>query len=504
MGRPLPLFDRAEAARERIALETPSGSFSRAWLLQQAAAGAACLLDGRSDLREARVAFLTERDESYVATQWAIWRAGGIAVPLCDSHADPEIEYVLDDAGAAVVVVSPGHSARIGRLTGRRGIRLLTTRDLSVAGPCPSEPWWLSVQDPLSRRAMMIYTSGTTGRPKGVVTTHANLKAQCESLVQAWAWTADDVVLQVLPLHHVHGIVNVVYCALWSGARCRMLPRFDARVCWEAIAQGGITLLMAVPTIYSKLIAAYEALPPGAQRRASDGCRAMRLMVSGSAALPQTVLERWRQISGHVLLERYGMTEIGMALGNPLRGERRPGYVGVPMPGMEVRIVDDAGVPVGEGAVGEIEVRGPQVFREYWGRPEATCEAFRDGWFRTGDVAVVEDGYVRILGRSSVDIIKSGGYKISALEIEEVLRDHPAVLECAVVGVDDPEWGERVCAVVVLRPGSTLDLAALRAFARDRLASYKLPSRLDIVPELPRNTLGKVLKPELRSMLSEG
>jgi malonyl-CoA/methylmalonyl-CoA synthetase len=228
-------------------------------------------------------------------------------------------------------------------------------------------------------------------------------------------------------------------------------------------------------------------------------------MVSGSAALPVSVFERWQAISGHALLERYGMTEIGMALGNPLRGERRPGTVGQPLPGVAVRLVDDAGADVRqEGQPGEIWVRGDGVFKEYWRRPDATRAAFRDGWFLTGDTAVVERGYHRILGRSSVDIIKTGGFKVSALEIEEVLRAHPAVADCAVVGVDDPEWGQRVCAAVVLRACAVLDLAALRGWARERIAIYKVPTRLRLLDTLPRNAMGKVTKPEVQRLFAGG
>jgi len=306
----------------------------------------------------------------------------------------------------------------------------------------------------------------------------------------------------VLPLHHVHGIVNVLTCALWAGARCDMAPQFDAERVWERIAAGDLTLFMAVPTVYGKLIGAWEAAPPERRGAWSAGCAPprLRLMVSGSAALPVQTLERWREITGHVLLERYGMTEIGMALSNPLQGERRPGFVGSPLPGVEVRLVDDAGEPVPPGTPGEIEVRGPGVFLEYWRRPEATGAAFRLEWFRTGDVAVVEDGAYRILGRKSVDIIKTGGYKVSALEIEEVLRTHPAVAECAVVGVEDAEWGERISAAVELRGEGELTLPALQSWARERLAPYKLPRALRCVSALPRNALGKVMKPEVAKL----
>jgi malonyl-CoA/methylmalonyl-CoA synthetase len=224
----------------------------------------------------------------------------------------------------------------------------------------------------------------------------------------------------------------------------------------------------------------------------------MRLMVSGSAALPVPTLDRWHSLTGHVLLERYGMTEIGMALSNPLHGRRVPGHVGAPLPDVEVRIVNEGGTPVEAGVAGELEVRGPAVFLEYWRRTEETARAFHDGWFRTGDVACVDDGVYRLLGRTSVDIIKTGGYKVSALEIEEVVRGHPSVADCAVVGVPDADWGERVSAAVELRPGCALSLAELQAWARTRLAPYKVPKALTCVVSLPRNTMGKVVKPALK------
>jgi len=221
--------------------------------------------------------------------------------------------------------------------------------------------------------------------------------------------------------------------------------------------------------------------------------------VSGSAALPVRTLERWRSITGQTLLERYGMTEIGMALSNPLHGNRRPGFVGVPLPRVQVRLVDEAGRDVPPGTPGEIMVRGGGVFLEYWGRAEETRAAFRDGWFCTGDVAVLEDGAYRILGRSSVDLIKTGGYKVSALEIEEVLRTHPEILECAVVGIADAEWGQRVAAAVEVRGGS-LELEELKDWAKQWLAPYKIPRSLRVVPALPRNAMGKVVKSDVASL----
>ena len=247
------------------------------------------------------------------------------------------------------------------------------------------------------------------------------------------------------------------------------------------------------------LIAAWEAAAPAKQRAMTQACAKLRLMISGSAALPVSVLEKWRAISGHTLLERYGMTEIGMGLSNPLHGSRRPGHVGTPLPGVDVRLVDEEGRAVAPGTPGEIEVRGPGVFKEYWQKPEATEAAFRDGWFRTGDVAVVEDGSYRILGRSSVDIIKTGGEKVSALEIEEVLLTHPQIAECA-WSASRMRVGERVAVAVVTRGDIELTLADLRVWARERLAVYKLPARLLLLDGLPRNAMGKVIKPEVAQL----
>jgi malonyl-CoA/methylmalonyl-CoA synthetase len=314
--------------------------------------------------------------------------------------------------------------------------------------------------------------------------------------VQAWAWRPSDRLLLVLPLHHVHGIINGLGSALAVRATCEILPSFDADTVWARLSSGEITVFTAVPTIYSKLIAAWDAAP-ALQAARSAGVRGLRLMMSGSAALPVHVLERWREISGHTLLERYGMTEIGMALSNPLEGERRPGSVGQPLPGVDVHLVDEEGIEVADGTPGELEIRGANVFHEYWQRPEETAAAFRNGWFRTGDMAVLENGSYRLLGRTSVDIIKTGGFKVSALEIEEVLRTHPAVAECAVVGVNDPEWGERVSAAVELKPGASLSLDDLQRWAKAILAPYKVPRALAPVNALPRNAMGKVVKPQV-------
>jgi malonyl-CoA/methylmalonyl-CoA synthetase len=499
MSSGIPIVERAVAHAQRLALIDDHGEMTYAQLLDASARAATCMLDGARDLDGARVAFLTPPGIDYVVAQWGIWRAGGIAVPLCTMHPPPELQYVVDDADADLIIAHPEFQDVLAPIASGRGARLLSTTDLTDVDPGP-----LPELDG-DRGAMLIYTSGTTGKPKGALSTHAILAAQIRSVVAAWEWNPRDRILHVLPLHHLHGILNLLCAALWSGAACEFLPRFDAARVWQRIARShDLTLFMAVPTIYARLTRAYDTASENEQKAMREGCRRLRLMVSGSAALPVPTLERWREISGHTLLERYGMTEIGMGLGNPLHGERRPGHVGTPFPGVEVRLVDEAGAPVADGEPGRIEVRGPGVFAGYWRRPEATREVFTaDGWFKTGDVAVHDDGAYRILGRESVDILKTGGFKVSALEIEEVLRTHPAIDECAVVGIADPEWGQRVAAAVVLHAGASLQLDALRQWGKARLAHYKVPTRLRCESELPRNALGKVQKPAVARLFDD-
>ena len=490
----LTLISRAERQGGRSAVVDSRGSFTYKDLLDASSDVAAALLAGRKDLQQDRVAFLVTPGFPWVAVLWGIWRAGGVAVPLPLNSAKTELEYLIDDIQASTLLFDASAETLLALSAEARGIRPLSC-DQALACHSAELPEIAS-----ERRAMILYTSGTTSRPKGVVTTHATIAAQIVSLVDAWDWSSVDRIVLFLPLHHVHGIINVVSCALWSGATCEMLPRFDAHAVWERIAAGNLTLFMAVPTIYVKLIAAWDASSPERRAVLSQACARLRLMVSGSAALPVSTLERWKEISGHTLLERYGMTEIGMALSNPLRGERVPGSVGTPLPSVEVQLVGESGELVVPGTPGEIEVRGPSAFTEYWGKPDATRGAFRDGWFRTGDTAVVENGVYRILGRTSIDILKTGGHKVSALEIEETLRQHPAVAECAVVGVPDLEWGERVAAALVLHDGTSLDLPSLRAWAKEFLAAHKLPSRLLVLDALPRNAMGKVVKPAVAIM----
>ncbi|KAI8491118.1 Acyl-CoA synthetase member 3, mitochondrial [Branchiostoma belcheri] len=403
----------------------------------------------------------------------------------------------------------------------------------SNAGECVDILLDLGSRSWKDRDAMIIYTSGTTGRPKGVLTTHRNLQAQVDAMVESWEWSPTDVLLHVLPLHHVHGVVNCLMCPLAAGAMVTMMEQFSAENAWKALLSASLlsqwsdsvsprmNVFMAVPTVYAKMIEHYDKhyTKPRVRDYVRAVCREkVRLMVSGSAALPQPIMERWEEITGHRLLERYGMTEVGMALSNPLHGDRRAGTVGKPLPGVEVRIVQQTSAagsqdrtvvaqgnhsytqvfPGLEEREGELLVKGPGVFKQYWNRPDATTDAFtQDGWFKTGDTAVLRDGYFSILGRTSVDIIKSGGYKISALDVERHLLAHDGIADCAVVGVSDMTWGQRVAAILVLREGASLSLGELKDWGKDRMPSYIIPSEIKIVPVLPRNAMGKVNKKDL-------
>lgn len=492
-----PIVSRAHAHSDAIALRTGAREYSYRELLGQSASVARTLLDDAEDLHEARVAFLLPAGFEYTATQWGIWRAGGMAVPLSLSATVPELEYAISDSESGYVVVSRVYADRVREICQRLHQRLIAAEDIEpradVELPLPS----LSP----SRRAMILYTSGTTSKPKGVVSTHANIEAQIKSLVEAWKWQPEDSIPLFLPLHHIHGIINVMSCALWTGATIETFAQFDMKAILDRVADRSYSVFMAVPTIYVKMIQALDAMPDGDRARVVSGFAQMRLMISGSAALPASVHEAWTRLTGQKLLERYGMTEIGMALSNPYDGERMPGMVGQPLPGVELRLHSEAGQPVTEdGKPGEIQVRGPAVFTEYWNRDEATAASFDGGWFRTGDIAVRENGYYRIMGRQSVDIIKSGGYKLSALEIEAVLLEHESIRECAIVGVPDDTWGEAVAAAIVVHEDDRIDPEELRAWCRERMSKYKIPKRLAVVDALPRNAMGKVTKPAVSKL----
>jgi malonyl-CoA/methylmalonyl-CoA synthetase len=489
------LLQNAEKFKERVAIRSNGESYTYERLLIEARRIATQLLDGEKDLNEARVAFLIQPGFDYVSTQWGIWLAGGIAVPLCVKHPLPSIEYVIKDTAASIIVLEEEFDSLLTPLKSIPGLQFISTKHFAgISGDLPDiEP---------SRRAMILYTSGTTGSPKGVVSTHLNIETQIATLTTSWEWSQEDHILNVLPLHHVHGIINALSCALWSGACCAFLTKFNPKDIFDIFCKKEVNLFMAVPTIYYKLIAYWMELPEAAQEKISSALKGFRLMVSGSAALPISVLEKWKLISGHTLLERYGMTEMGMAISNPYQGERKPGYIGQALPQVTVRLVDENNDLVNPGKAGEIHVKGPNVFKEYWNKPKATTDTFTsDGWFKTGDIAVFENGSYKILGRNSVDIIKSGGYKISALEIEEILRMHPKIKDCGVVGIPDEEWGEIIGASLILSEDK-IDTKGLNDWLKEKLPGYKIPRKFIFQNDLPRNVMGKVTKNELKKLFN--
>ena len=480
---------------DKVALVERDHAFTYAQVERRIVQFASGLLAGRSDLEEARIAFLIPAGVDYVTALHGVWRAGGIAIPLNVASAESEWEHCLTSAGVTQVIVDEQTLGGIEDLCDRLSVRIATVSDTLTDSVSP-----LPELSP-ARRAMIVFTSGTTSKPKGAVTTHGNIAAQIETLVTAWEWQADDVIPLFLPLHHVHGIINVLSCALWAGATVHAMPKLDLAALCSQVAADTFSVFMAVPTIYVKLIDHLQTLEDGEVEGVSEGFANMRLNVSGSAACPVEVFEEWRDLTGQVLLERYGMTEIGMGLSNPYRGERRPGYVGRALPNVAVQLVDEeGGVVTGEGAPGEIRIQSPTVFLEYWDNAEATEASFSDGWFCTGDIAVIEDGYYRIMGRSSVDIIKSGGYKLSALEIENKLLAHPDIAEVAVVGIKDRTWGEAVAAVVALKGDGDMRVEDLKSWCDGKLSSYKVPKQLWVVDALPRNAMGKVVKPSLKPL----
>ena len=449
------------APSPRAAIVDDRGTSTYDQLLDRArrAAGALGPLAGR------RVALLVAQDADWVVAFLGTLLAGGVAVPLSPAYPPAELAWFCDDSGADTAIVSAEHAARAAALA--PGRRVLAPADLE--GP--------PLECPQLGPALILYTSGTTGRPKGAILSHANLATQAALLRDAWGITAEDRLLHALPLHHLHGICVALVTALAAGASVRMLPRFDAARVVAELPRA--TVWMAVPTMYHRL----------REHGVGDAACGLRLATSGSAALPVSLASWWRELTGAIPLERFGMTEVGIACSNPLDpAGRRPGSVGRPLPTVETQLVD-----------GELWLRGPSVFAGYHARPGAPFTD--DGWFRTGDVAEQDaDGYVRLLGRTSVDILKSGGEKISALEIEEVFREHPAVAEVAVVGVPDERWGERVVAAVVAC--GPCDAEGLRAWCKERLASYKVPRQVVLVDALPRNAMGKVMKPELSRRLA--
>ncbi|EIE87516.1 hypothetical protein RO3G_12227 [Rhizopus delemar RA 99-880] len=397
----------------------------------------------------------------YVVTLLSIWALGGIAVPICTTHPLPEQIYSVQESQSSLVIGHPVFKDRLDEIIKETKLDFLEVQDV----PVTEQVHISTFSADLDASALIIFTSGTTGKPKGAVLTHRNIDAQASCLTKAWYWSAQDRIHHILPLHHIHGIVNALICSLYCGATVEMYQKFDAAAVWSRWSDPELpklSVFMSVPTVYAKLIQYYKTQDEETQEKLTKACKQFRFMVSGSASLPTTLRNTWRKLSGgQVLLERYGMTEIGMALSQEyVIWERVEGTVGIPLPGVQVRIMsetDNKDITELRDTPGTLQIKGPTVFKEYWQRPEATKKEFtEDGWFITGDVAqrVGQHGYYQILGRSSIDIIKTGGEKVSALEIErELLSCDMGIQDVAVVGIPDPEWGQKVSAVVVMENG---------------------------------------------------
>lgn len=418
--------------------------------------------------------FSAESSLELVIAHVAALRSGIVVVPANTAYREREIAHIVSDARPRAALVDRDDRARWVRAAGSETLVLGPEVDLPDRPPQALDV--AAPEDP----ALIGYTSGTTGSPKGAVLSHANLLAGSESVGLAWRWAPADRLVLALPLFHAHGLCVGLHGTLLAGASAVLLPRFEADAVLDAARERGASMFFGVPTMYHRL----------AQSPRVGELARLRLCVSGSAPLPAELHRSLAERGGQQVLERYGMTETLMLVSNPYDGERRPGSVGFPLPGVELRLSDD-----GEG---EIQVRGANVFAGYWDRPQATAESLVDGWFRTGDLASIDaDGYVTILGRSK-ELIISGGLNVYPREVEEVLLSHPDVAEAAVVGTPSDEWGEVVTAFVV--PASERGTEqSLLAFAAEQLAPFKRPRRLHFVDSLPRNALGKVVKHELAS-----
>lgn len=498
-----------------------------------------------TSLDGARIGIMSKPSAEFVAGIWATWISGAVAVPLALNHPEAEILHVMNDADVSFVMGTEDYQGLLEGIAKRcsahfclipfvpklpmdfRASKVFHSREVKhdSSGILSEEVLTavkkLAVVDG-DKPALIMYTSGTTGKPKGVVHTHRSIAAQVQILMEAWEYTPADRFLHCLPLHHVHGLYNALLAPLYAGAVVDFIPKFSVREVWQrwvesyhsdgSKAEDAITVFTGVPTMYARLLQGYELVGTESQKAAASAARQLRLMMCGSSALPYPVMEQWENITGHRLLERYGMTEFAMALSNPLHGNRKVGTVGKPLPGVQVKIVSQFENNCNKPSIGELYVKSPSMFKEYWRQPQVTKESFADdGYFKTGDTAMMDDdGCFVILGRTSVDILKAGGYKLSALEIEATLLEHPDIAECCVLGLPDTDYGEIICAVMVLKTEAQKTAAFSKAvftikdlhrWAKERIAPYKIPQRLHIWESIPRNAMGKVNKKELKQLL---
>jgi malonyl-CoA/methylmalonyl-CoA synthetase len=489
-----------QRAGEKVAMQIPEGPSIRYDQLRSASARFANTLASLGVKPGDRVMVQVEKSITAVALYLATLKLGAIFNPLNTAYTAAELDYFIGDAEPALLVVSAAAKPKIAGLASAKSVAAIETLEADGTGSLLNLAFKQSDQHTTVPRAKtdlaaLLYTSGTTGRSKGAMITHENLVSNAETLTQYWGFSSDDVLLHALPIFHVHGLFVALHTALMNGCTMHWLDKFDLKHVLPLLPQS--TVMMGVPTFYTRLL--------GEKSFGRAHCKTMRLFIAGSAPLLAETHIAFEQRSGHRILERYGMTECGMITSNPYRdGERVAGSVGYALPGVTVRVASPEGQILPTGDVGVLEVKGPNVFIGYWQNPEKTKEDFRtDGYFITGDVAQMEaDGRVTIVGRAK-DLIISGGFNVYPKEIETEVNALPGVAESAIIGVPHPDFGEAVVAVIARAAGQTApDEKAVIAALGDRLAKFKLPKRVFIVDDLPRNAMGKVQKAELRKTYS--
>ncbi len=492
--------------REDCALETQEGLYYSWRDLDRATAMMANLLKSLNLPQGSRVAVQVEKSPEALFLYLATLRAGYVYLPLNTAYQESEIEYFLENAEPAVVVCSSKNFSWISKIAFKSGTLNVFTLDenrigslLDRAAQCSDQ--FKTVKKANDDLAAILYTSGTTGRSKGAMLTHGNLGSNAQVLKEFWGWKKGDILLHALPIFHVHGLFVAAHGALLNGSKMIWLPRLDTAQLIKHLPRS--TIMMGVPTFYVRLLLD--------QNFNQSVCKNMRLFVSGSAPLLTETFNTFQKISRHTILERYGMSETVMLVSNPYQGSRVGGSVGVPLPGVEVRVVNESGSPCGVNEIGAIEVRGPNIFKGYWRMPEKTAEEFtNDGWFKTGDVGrwggetsagKVPDHYLCIVGRNK-DLIISGGYNVYPKEIESFIDDMDGVEESAVIGIPHKDFGEAVMAIVVPKPGAKLNSQSMIDALKSKIANFKVPKRIEIVEGLPRNAMGKVQKNVLRQQYS--
>ncbi|MEO6408363.1 MAG: malonyl-CoA synthase [Burkholderiaceae bacterium] len=497
------LADGFPADRHAVAIETADGvPLYYTWSdIERASAMFANLLESLDLPAGARIAVQIEKSVEGLLFYLGVLRAGFVYLPLNTAYQSAEIDYFIGDAQPSVVVCSSRNFSWVSRLAFTAGTAHVFTLDDDRSGSLLERAARHSDRHAVALRrdddlAAILYTSGTTGRSKGAMLSHGNMRSNALTLREYWDWQRDDVLIHVLPIFHVHGLFVAAHGALVNGSRMLWFSRFDARAVIARLPE--VTVFMGVPTLYVRLLAEPALM--------HEACRHMRLFVSGSAPLLIETFDDFRARTGHTILERYGMSETVMLTSNPCRaedGERRGGTVGLPLPGVDLRILGERDEPCQSGEIGAIQVRGPNIFHGYWRMPEKTREEFAVDahgrrWFKTGDVGKVDaDGYVTIVGRSK-DLVITGGYNVYPAEVEACLNELPGVAESAVIGVAHADFGEAVLAVVVARPGAALDPGGMIVALKSQIAHFKVPKRIHVVDELPRNTMGKVQKNLLR------